>query len=44
MGCVPSTLHTPEKEAIARNAKIDRNLLKYKWDEARTVKILLLGK
>ena len=43
MGCGGSKVEADEKEAVAKNAQIDRQLKQDKKTEARTVKILLLG-
>jgi hypothetical protein len=43
MGCAPSKADDGERKAVAQNAKIDRLLRQDRKEEARTVKILLLG-
>lgn len=43
MGCGASKVDVDEKDAMAQNAKIERQLRQDKKNEARTVKILLLG-
>lgn len=43
MGCASSKIDPQEKEATQQNAKIERQLRVDKKNDARTVKILLLG-
>ena len=43
MGCAPSKMDNDEKVAVEQNAKIDRMLRLDRKEEARTIKILLLG-
>ena len=43
MGCGQSKLDVEDKEAFQQNAKIDKMLRHDKKQDARTVKILLLG-
>lgn len=43
MGCINSKPAEPDKEAISRNARIDRSLKNDKKTMDRTIKILLLG-
>ena len=44
MGCATSKIDLDEKFAIQQNADIDKNIRHDKKKDARTVKILLLGK
>jgi guanine nucleotide-binding protein subunit alpha len=43
MGCINSKPAEADKEAISRNARIDRSLKNDKKTLDRTIKILLLG-
>ena len=44
MGCGSSKVEGDEKEGQAQNARIDRQLRQDRKVDARTIKILLLGK
>lgn len=44
MGCGSSKIDASERDAVAQNAKIERQLRQDRKVEQRTVKILLLGK
>jgi guanine nucleotide-binding protein subunit alpha len=43
MGCINSKPAEADKEAISRNARIDRSIKNDKKTMDRTIKILLLG-